>query len=145
MSERGVTGSFHSPFYLRHNQRRLEHLASLRLHLREATVLEVGAGIGDHTSFFLDRDCEVTSIEGRPENAELLAQTHPTVTLLQFDMDAPDPSFTREFDIVYCYGLLYHLRNPSTAIDWMAKRCRKLLLLETCVSYGERKPIHLCT
>lgn len=60
-------------------------------------------------------------------------------------MDAPDPSFTREFDIVYCYGLLYHLPIPSNAIDWMAKRCRKLLLLETCVSYGERKPIHLCT
>lgn len=70
---------FIPPYYLRHNQRRLEHLASLRLPLREATVLDVGAGIGGHTSFFVDRDCEVTAIEGQPENAQILARTLPAV------------------------------------------------------------------
>jgi 16S rRNA A1518/A1519 N6-dimethyltransferase RsmA/KsgA/DIM1 with predicted DNA glycosylase/AP lyase activity len=46
---------FHSNHYLRMNQRRLEHLASLGLPLSGRTVLELGAGIGDLSTFFLDR------------------------------------------------------------------------------------------
>jgi len=53
--------AFLSYHYQRHNQRRLEHLASLGLDIAGCTVLEVGAGIGDHTSFFLDRGCEVVT------------------------------------------------------------------------------------
>src|ERR1700682_5619401 len=50
---------FHSSSYLRHNASRQEHLATLGLDLNNKSVLEVGAGIGDHTTFFLDRGCEV--------------------------------------------------------------------------------------
>ncbi len=59
---------FHAHFYLRHNQRRQEHLASLGLPIAGASVLEVAAGIGDHTSFFLDRGCSVLSTEARQES-----------------------------------------------------------------------------
>ena len=59
---------FHTVRYLRSNARRLEHLAVLGLPIWSRTVLEVGAGIGDLTSFFLDRDCTVTSIEPREVN-----------------------------------------------------------------------------
>jgi 2-polyprenyl-3-methyl-5-hydroxy-6-metoxy-1,4-benzoquinol methylase len=136
-------GIFHAPFYLRHNQRRLEHLASLRLPLREKSVLEVGAGIGDHTGFFVDRNCDVTSLEVREENLRILKERYPHVVALQFDMDDPGPS-CGEYDIVYCYGLLYHLKNPGDAIRHMAACCRGMLLLETCVSYGQGKLINAC-
>ncbi len=43
---------FQSEHYQRHNEKRLEHLASLNLPIADSTVLEVGAGIGDHTGFF---------------------------------------------------------------------------------------------
>lgn len=55
---------FTNSHYQRINQRRLEHLASLHLPLENRSVLEVGAGIGDLTSFFLDRNCEVVITEG---------------------------------------------------------------------------------
>ena len=45
---------FHGPHYLKHNQRRQEHLATLGLPLAGRSVIEMGAGIGDHTEFFLD-------------------------------------------------------------------------------------------
>ena len=41
---------FHSYEYLCHNQKCLEHLARLGLPIAGASVLGVGAGIGDHTS-----------------------------------------------------------------------------------------------
>ena len=50
-----AAAEFHTDHYLRHNQRLLEHLATLGLPIAGRTVLEVGAGIGDLTSFFLDR------------------------------------------------------------------------------------------
>ncbi len=59
-SPKDVFLSYH---YQRHNQRRLEHLATLGLSIAGSTVLEVGAGIGDHTSFFLDRGCHVVCTE----------------------------------------------------------------------------------
>ncbi len=40
------------------------------------------------------------------------------------------------FDIVHCYGLLYHLESPEAALAAMAEVCTGLLLLETCVSPG---------
>ena len=59
-------GAFLSMHYLRHNARRLEHLAGLGLPLHGRSVVEFGAGVGDHTAFYLDRDCAVTATDARP-------------------------------------------------------------------------------
>lgn len=130
--------------YLRHDQRRQEHLASLGLDISGSSVLEVGAGIGNHTSFFLDRGCKVLSTEARPENLEVIRGRYPELEVRRLDLDAPDESLDGLFDIVYCYGVLYHLKNPAAAISYMAHRCRRMLLLETCVSYGSEEAINPC-
>ncbi len=135
---------FHCDEYLRHNQRRLEHLASLGLDIVGKTVLELGAGIGDHTSFFLDRSCEVVATEGRQQNLEILRSRYPDVETMQLDLENPDLKINQQFDIVYCYGLLYHLQQPTQAIEFMARSCQKMLLLETCVSFGEEESINFC-
>lgn len=135
--------AFHSDHYLRHNQRRLEHLASLGLNIAGATVLEVGAGIGDHTHFFLDRGCQVVSTEGRQENFEILRDRYPQLEVKQLDVDNPAVNFERTFDIVYCYGLLYHLQQPARALEFMARHCSSLLLLETAVSPKQDESINL--
>src|SRR4051794_34512299 len=67
--------TFRNPHYQRHNARRQEHLATLGLDIARRSVLEVGAGVGDHTTFFLDRDCNVVSVEPRAENCELFRAT----------------------------------------------------------------------
>ncbi len=134
---------FWSSHYQRHNQRRQEHLACLGLNVANSSVLEVGAGIGDHTSFFLDRGCCVVSTEARPENLKLLKIRYPDMQTEYLDMDNPDDSkITGLFDIVYCYGLLYHLEHPNKAIEFMDRHCCKMLLLETCVSFGDGELIN---
>ena len=130
--------------YLRHDQRRLEHLASLGLSIAGATVLEVGAGIGGHTSFFLDRSCQVMSTEARPENLEVLRLRYPEIQVKRLDLDNPDSSMEETFDIVHCYGVLYHLKEPASAIEYISKRAGKLLLLETCVSFGNEESLNPC-
>jgi ubiquinone/menaquinone biosynthesis C-methylase UbiE len=138
---------FRSPWYQRHNQRRQEHLASLQLDLVGKSVLEVGAGVGDHTFYFLDRDCPVVSLEARGENCQLFAESLQALEaagyskasrskLVQGDVESLNGVITENFDVVYCYGLLYHLKDPDAALSAMAARCLDLLLLETCVSFG---------
>ncbi len=136
-------GSFLSNYYLRHDQRRQEHLASLRLDIAGSTVLEVGAGIGDHTSFFVDRGCRVVTTEARPENLEILRSRYPDLEVHHLDLDRPDAAtIGGPFDIVYCYGLLYHLDKPAEALEFMARHCQKMLLLSTCVSWGDGESVN---
>lgn len=145
--------TFRNPHYLRHNARRQEHLASLGLDVAGRTVLEVGAGVGDHTTFFLDRNCRVVSVEPRQENCDLFAATMAkhrklgygkaeNCTLVQGDVESIAQNAGGSFDIVYCYGLLYHVENPGAVLDALAQRCGDLLLLETRVSGGSGEEIH---
>jgi hypothetical protein len=45
------------------------------------------------------------------------------------------------FEVVHCYGLLYHLEQAAAAIRAMAHACTGLLVLETCVAPGRDERI----
>jgi len=138
-----LLSDFSSVWYNRHNQRRQEHLATLNLDIFGKTVLEVGAGIGDHTTFWLDRKGDILITEARKENLGLLRSRFPEQKIQFLDLDdAENIVLDRKFDIVYCYGLLYHLKNPEKAIEFMSNHCLSMLLLETCVSFGDAEQIN---
>ena len=134
---------FQSFHYQRHNRRRQEHLASLCLPITGKTVLEVGAGIGDHTSFFVDRQCSVTSTDGRPELLEILQFNNPKAKICLWDVEKSPPVGLMPAQIVYAYGLLYHTQVPDLVLSHLSDLCTEMLLLETCVSYGSEKLIHV--
>ena len=127
---------FESIHYTRHNRRRHAHLASIELELAGRTVLEVGAGIGNHTSFLLGQGCTVIASEAQEENLAVLRARYPGLDIRHIDLNHP-PSDPISVDVVYCYGTLYHLEHPAIAIAWMAQCANEMLLLETCVAHGE--------
>ena len=122
------------------NHARQSHLASLGLDLKGKNVLEIGAGIGLHTPFFLERGCTVTVTDGRAENVAEIARRHPPTTTgvktAIVDLEVDRPIELGRFDVIYCYGLLYHLSNPRRALARLADVCDGQLLLETAVSPG---------
>lgn len=134
---------FHSEHYIRHTQRRLEHLATLGLPFAGRSVIEVGAGLGDHTSFFLDRGCSVLTSDGRAENVELLRRRYPSIAVRELDLDKPDRELREKAEVVYCYGTLYHLRRPAQALTFLAGCCTSMILVETCVSFGDDERLEL--
>jgi len=135
--------AFHSDHYLRHNARRLEHLASLRIPVAGMSVLEVGAGIGDHSHYYVDRGCRVTITEVRAENLAYLERRYPDCKVQRLDMESPVDIDGAPFEVVHCYGLLYHLSKPKEALAFLSRCTGKMLFLETCVSFGEHEAINL--
>ena len=134
---------FHAPRYLQESFRRTEHLASLDLPVAGKSVLEVGAGIGDFTYYFQRRGCRMTITDGRESNVAVLKELFPDQQCQVLNLESPSGLEEKKFDVVFCYGLLYHLNAPGPALDFLASTCGGILLLETCLSFGEEEAENL--
>jgi SAM-dependent methyltransferase len=128
----GGVESFDTDAALEINEARLTHLASLELPIDGRRVLEVGAGVGHLTGFFVDRDCSVVVTEARPENVAELRRRRPAVDVREADVEESLEQLGT-FDVVFCYGLMYHPESPLRVLRNMAAVCNDLLLLETMV------------
>ncbi len=128
---------FHSKRYSHLNSRRLEHLASLRISVAGMSVLEVGAGIGDHSRYYIERGCKITITEARSENLQYLRNRYPDCNVQFLDLEHPSPIDDSPFDVVHCYGTLHHLGNPEKALKFISQNTAGILFLETQVSFGE--------
>jgi predicted O-methyltransferase YrrM len=128
------------------NFARQDHLASLGLDLAGKHVLEVGAGVGWHTKFFEKIGCDVITTDARPENVVETIRRYPNrkdrVAVVDLNVGGSH-DYLGEFDVVYCYGTLYHLPDPGLCIRDMAARSRGLLLIETCVHPTDNGQINL--
>lgn len=115
------------------NHARLEHLDSLGLPLEGKRVLDVGCGVGHLAQYFLRRRCEVTCVDGRAGNIDRLRELYPGLDGHVFDVERDSLAKLGAFDVVFCYGLLYHLENPLQSLRNLASVGPQLLLLETMV------------
>jgi FkbM family methyltransferase len=131
---------FDSPAAREINAARLEHLAGLDLSIHGKSVLDLGCGVGHLSTFFVERGCRVVCVDARAENLERLATLYPgrETGLANVERDSLE-TFGR-FQIVFCYGLIYHTENPIAALRNIASCCDELLLLETVVT-DHSKPI----
>src|SRR5690349_23977184 len=55
------------------NVARLQHLDSLGLSMQYKKVVDLGAGVGDHTLYYLFKNCNVLPIEGRSHLVDFIA------------------------------------------------------------------------
>lgn len=123
--------------YRNFNQIRFDHFETLGIALKNKTILELGSGIGCHTEFILKHSPKmVYSVEGREENFHLLSSRFEretrVITLFQ-DLNKGLPQFP-SVDIIYNYGLLYHLNDPYKFLERLQAIKHKQMILETCIS-----------
>lgn len=130
--EGGVEG-FDTPAAREINAARLAHLDSLRLPISRKRVLDVGGGVGHLAQFFVERGCDVVSTDARPANVERMNVLYPHIDGRVHDVERDDLTPLGSFDVVFCYGLLYHLENPLLALRNLLAVCDSLLLVETMV------------
>ena len=124
---------FDQPFYREITDARLEHLATLGLPVGGRSVIDVGGGIRPAVRV-LRPPAAATSYAwtaGRSNIAQLRAH-YPERRAAVVDVETDELVAHGSFDVVFCYGLLYHLSDPLAFLGRAATICRELMIVETC-------------
>lgn len=129
---------FNETFYKNFDKVRFEHFNTLGIDFKDMRILELGAGIGNHTEFLITKNPkQILAIEGRKENYDILkdrfVKHHGLVAAYQFDLDNDIMFDTQYFDWIYNYGILYHLKKPFDFIKNLSNVPHTNMILETCV------------
>jgi SAM-dependent methyltransferase len=132
--------AFDEPASLRINRVRDQHMRQLVGELltrgNVRTAADIGCGFGFFAGSLLDLGLEVTAVDGRAENVAEARRRHPSVHFETFNVEDPALSRLGIFDIVICFGLLYHLENPLAAIRNLAALTARALLVESVIAPG---------
>jgi SAM-dependent methyltransferase len=107
------------------------------------TTVDVGCGLGYFSGLLMSLGFEVTSVDGRRENVEEAKRRYPGAKFRQCNAEDPGLKELGQFDLVFCFGLLYHLENPLLAIRHLHEMTRKLLLVEGVIFPGEEPTMAL--
>ncbi len=130
---------FDQPYYIEINQARWQMAARVLDALPGIqTCIDAGCGPGWFSDRLVDRGLTVLGIDGRPELVEVAAQRVPRARFATADITASDIAgrFSAS-DLVFCFGLLYHLENPFAAIRNLERLTKDILFIETQVAPGD--------
>lgn len=126
------------------NKARAAVVSQLLLGLRERTTLrtalDVACGAGYFSGLLSSLGFEVIGVDGRQENVEDCTQRYPAIRFERFNAEETALRSLGKFDLVLCFGLLYHLENPLMAIRHLEALTRNVLLVEGVIFQG-REPI----
>lgn len=126
------------------NKARIEHLDSLNLDFNYKKVFETGCGgRGDITRYLLSKNAIVTLNDYREENIKaLLNALNVNLDYNTWDLNK-EVSIDKKFDIIICYGTLYHLNKPEEAIINFSKLCKEFLVLSTITNGQNDESINI--
>jgi hypothetical protein len=79
----------------------------------------------------------ITITDARNRNLRYLRRRYPGADIQRLDLDNPELVEGAPFNIIHCFGVLYHLQNPEGALQFLSEQCNNTLILETCVSSDE--------
>lgn len=98
------------------------------------TALDVGCGFGYFAGYLKELSLDVTAFDGRLENVTETKIRNPDVNAEVRNIEDLSISKSGQFDVVTCFGLLYHLENPFCAIRSLSSLTRKICIIETVIS-----------
>jgi SAM-dependent methyltransferase len=108
-----------------------EFLAKIRPQIEHGSALDVGCGVGDFSQFLSGLGFRVVAVDGRAENSAEARKRYPNITFRTQNAEELDAAELGSFDLVLCFGLLYHLENPFRAIRQLFAATNKILLVES--------------
>jgi SAM-dependent methyltransferase len=111
-------------------------LSELKRPLGLSTTVDVGCGFGYFSQLLQTLGFEVTAVDGRAENVEETKRRNPGVSVRQGNVEDPRLREIGRFDLVFCFGLLYHLENPLLAIRHLQEMTKQVLCIEGVIFPG---------
>ena len=101
---------------------------------KDKNILELGGGHGDIGAFFAELGAKVLCLDGRIQNVNFSNLKHRKIKNLKCQLFNLENNFSQfgRFDLIFNFGLLYHLKN----VDEHLNCCFKMsddILFETVV------------
>ncbi len=106
--------------------------------LELSNAVDAGCGVGFFSQTLAERGLNVCGFDGRGENVAEARRRFPHIPFEQGDIEERAILQLGRFDLVLCFGLLYHLENPLRAIRHLRGLTEKCLLLESMCLPEER-------
>lgn len=139
--------TFDQPYYIAINLARWAAAQRIIAQLQERipgglrSCVDVACGPGWFSERLAKLGLDVTGIEGRIELVEEAIRRVPRLTFRQVDVESEVAMHDLgTFDLVFCFGLLYHIENPFRVVRNLERATGQVLLLETMV-YPSDEPI----
>jgi FkbM family methyltransferase len=107
--------------------------------LELSNAVDAGCGVGFFSQTLAESGLNVCGFDGRAANVEEARRRFPHIPFEQGDVEERAILELGRFDLVLCFGLLYHLENPLLAIRHLRGLTEKCLLLES-VCLPEERP-----
>src|SRR5882757_7637973 len=96
-----------------------------------ANAVDAGCGVGFFSHTLAECGLNVCGFDGREENVTEARRRFPHIPFEQGDIEERGILQLGKFDLVLCFGLLYHLENPLLAIRNLRGLTEKCLLVES--------------
>ena len=114
-----------------------ELLSELKERMELRTAIDVGCGLGYFSAYLNSQGFQVLGVDGRQENVEEAQRRTPQVSFHTANLEDPAIRDLGRFDLVLCFGLLYHLENPFLGIRHLRALASQLALLESVIYPGD--------
>ena len=102
-----------------------------------STAADIGSGPGFFSSLLRGLGMGVVAVDGRKENVEEAKRRYPEITFRVGNVEDEELCDLGHFDLVLCFGLLYHLENPLLAIHNLRAITGSLLLVDSVIFPGD--------
>lgn len=138
LDEKLIINQFRTDRYYWLNEYRWRLLLQARVNFENKIVFEPGAGIGDQTAWLLNMGAKkVITSDGRASNVAILQKRfgdNSRVQIVQGDLEnlISNSEFDGVADIVYCWGVYYHINDPLPEFPVLRKleKIAPLLVLD---------------
>ncbi len=121
-----IIASLTTPRQDKLNAMRWETFLSLGIPIEGKTIFEPGAGIGDQTQWLLDHGVSHVFVnDGRKDNLDVIRDRFSSdgspLFFVEGDLEhcLVYPEFKFKVDLVFCWGVYYHLRESFPAFPIM--------------------------
>ena len=97
------------------------------------SALDVGCGVGYFSHFLRGRGLSVTGLDARADNIAEAKKRYPEIPFHVRNVEDPGVPELGTWDMVLCFGLLYHLENPFRAIRNLHALTKQFAVIESMV------------
>lgn len=122
--QREIISNFRTPRYETLNNLRWDLFLKMGIPLKDQTIFEPGAGIGDQTDWLLRQGAKHVFVnDGRPENLDIIFRRFghdPRLTYIHGNLETDVAAWAAggvKADLIFLWGVYYHIDDSVTEFN----------------------------